>query len=199
MYRPRCWEAILFLATTSYLFSKTYPSPGEERRGKENAGLDVWFWLLFVPDTPTPEKNRGAQTGFENTLLRIREAIHSLVETVGQDTHEEREKCLNVWCLHELLEVRGYCIGRLHFLWMMKPKGAGRVSNIDRGLPFLPPPPAPGVRMRWPRRQLIMQPAQKGQIITARVCVYSVILRQSDWTEVWGETLHGHEPRGHCF
>lgn len=124
-----------------------------------------------MPDTPTPEKNRGAQTGFENTLLRIREAIHSLVETVGQDTHEEREKCLNVWCLHELLEVRGYCIGRLHFLWMMKPKGAGRVSNIDRGLPFLPPPPAPGVRMRWPRRQLIMQPAQKGQIITARVCV----------------------------
>lgn len=140
MYRPRCWEAILFLATTSYLFSKTYPSPGEELRGKENAGLDVWFWLLFVPDTPTPEKNRGAQTGFENTLLRIREAIHSLVETVGQDTHEEREKCLNVWCLHELLEVRGYCIGRLHFLWMMKPKGAGRVSHIDRGLPFLPPP-----------------------------------------------------------
>lgn len=94
MYRPRCWEAILFLATTSYLFSKTYPSPGEELRGKENAGLDVWFWLLFVPDTPTPEKNRGAQTGFENTLLRIREGIHSLVETVGQDTHEEREKCL---------------------------------------------------------------------------------------------------------
>lgn len=125
-----------------------------------------------MPDTPTPEKNRGAQTGFENTLLRIREAIHSLVETVGQDTHEEREKCLNVWCLHELLEVRGYCIGRLHFLWMMKAKGAGQVSNIDRGLPFLPPPPAPGVRMRWPRRQLIMQPAQKGQIITARVSVF---------------------------
>lgn len=28
--------------------------------------------------------------------------------------------------------------------------------------------------MRWPRRQLIMQPAQKGQIITARVSVFSV-------------------------
>lgn len=48
--------------------------------------------------------------------MRIREAIHSLVETVGQDTHEEREKCLNVWRLHELLEVPVYCVGRLYFL-----------------------------------------------------------------------------------
>ena len=62
------------------------------------------------------KEKKGAQTGFENTLMRIREAIHSLVETVGQDTHEEREKCLNVWRLHELLEVPVYCVGRLYFL-----------------------------------------------------------------------------------
>lgn len=138
-----------------------------------------------MPDTPTPEKNRGAQTGFENTLLRIREAIHSLVETVGQDTHEEREKCLNVWCLHELLEVRGYCIGRLHFLWMMKAKGAGQVSNIDRGLPFLPPPPSP-----WSQDEVAEEAvnhaagSERPNNNSSSVCLYSVILRQSDWTEV---------------
>lgn len=51
-----------------------------------------------------------------------------------------------------------------------KPRARVR-SQILIGDSPSPPPPAPGVRMRWPRRQLIMQPAQKGQIITARVCV----------------------------
>lgn len=103
------------------------------------------------------------------------------METVGQDTHEEREKCLNVWCLHELLEVRGYCIGRLHFLWMMKAKGAGQVSNIDRGLPFLPPPPSP-----WSQDEVAEEAvnhaagSERPNNNSSSVC----ILRQSDWTEV---------------
>ncbi len=46
MYRPRCWEAILFLATTSYLFSKTYPSLGEIEK-KEMADLMYVFGSFF--------------------------------------------------------------------------------------------------------------------------------------------------------
>lgn len=94
MYRPRCWEAILFLATTSYLFSKTYPSPGEELRGKENAGLDVWFWLLFVPDTPTPEKNRGLKLDLKIHFWGLEKRyIHSWRQSDRTHTRKER----SVW------------------------------------------------------------------------------------------------------
>lgn len=130
MYRPRCWEAILFLATTSYLFSKTYPSLGEIEK------KEWWTWCMFLAPflcRTTPERKELKQDFITHLWGLEKQYINSWTES---DRKQKERGKMNagfyvsvcVWCVHALLESSGQpglhcvsCIVKLH-LQTRKPK-----------------------------------------------------------------------------
>lgn len=92
MYRPAAGKPFWFWLQPHICFRETHPSRGRKR----NSGLDVLFlfFLLFVQDTPTPDRN-----DLKLDFMRIRETILKLRSRRRHKKKEGENECSLLICL----------------------------------------------------------------------------------------------------
>lgn len=90
MYSPAAGKPFCFLANASYLFSKTYPSPGETEKKKQ------WTWCMRLASFSAEHFNtweEGAREGFYTHLWVLEEqCIKSRTQSGGVAKKKKKDK-----------------------------------------------------------------------------------------------------------